>query len=135
MIEKLDRHIKTEENGVRISCPPTQADCIEKINELVDVINALVEENNIHEMQIDELQMKIEPEKCEPTDLYAEQRKWVGCLCWFWDFKRVNAIIGVLTDFEIDEPHFRKDGLAWYEHCEPVKPDDDIIYKKEDQCS
>lgn len=39
MIEKLDRHIKTEENGVRISCPPTHADCIDKINELVDVVN------------------------------------------------------------------------------------------------
>jgi uncharacterized protein YoxC len=39
MIEKLDRHIKTEENGVRISCPPTHADCIDKINELVDAVN------------------------------------------------------------------------------------------------
>ena len=31
-----------------------------KINELVDIINALVEENNIHERQIDKLQMKAE---------------------------------------------------------------------------
>lgn len=115
----------------------------EKINELVDAVNkletmakntntvlkSLVEENNVHEEQIDELQMKLEPEKCETPDEFAEQRKWVGYLCWFWDFKRVNAVIGVLTDFEIDEPHFRKDGLVWYEHCEPVKPDNDIIYK------
>lgn len=43
MIEKLDRHIKTEENGVRISCPPTHADCIDKINELINTVNRLEE--------------------------------------------------------------------------------------------
>ena len=35
-----------------------------KINEIVDYVNALIESNNIHEKQIDELQMKLEPEKC-----------------------------------------------------------------------
>lgn len=32
-----------ERYGVRISCPPTQADCIDKINELVDAVNELQE--------------------------------------------------------------------------------------------
>ena len=42
MIEKLDRHIR-EEDGVRISCPPTQTYCMDKINELVDTVNKLQE--------------------------------------------------------------------------------------------
>ena len=124
-IDDIEAHTTSEKAIKTICCGYTN-----KINELVDVVNALVEENNIHERQIDELQMKLESKKCEtPVEPYVEQRKWVGKLCWFWDFKRVNAVIGVLTAFEIDEPHFRKDGLGWYEHCEPVKPDDDIIYK------
>lgn len=40
-----------------------------KINELVDVVNALIESNNIHEKQIDKLQMKLEPEKCAVNEL------------------------------------------------------------------
>ena len=57
----------------------TWGECLEKLNELVDAVNklktmakntntvlkSLVQENNIHEKQIDELQMKLEPEKCE----------------------------------------------------------------------
>jgi len=39
-----------------------------KINQLVDAVNALIKENNTHEKQIDELQMKLEPEKCEPAE-------------------------------------------------------------------
>ena len=40
-----------------------------KINELVDVVNALIESNNVHEKQIDKLQMKLEPEKCAVNEL------------------------------------------------------------------
>ena len=45
----------------KLNFPPygTQDEWINKINELVDVVNTLVEENNIHERQIDELQMKL----------------------------------------------------------------------------
>lgn len=68
MIEKLKRHIRVE-NGYEISCPPDEAEIIEKINELVEYVNALIESNNIHEKQIDELQMKIEPEKCAVNEL------------------------------------------------------------------
>lgn len=41
----------------------------DKINELVNYVNALIESNNIHEKQIDELQMKLEPEKCAVNEL------------------------------------------------------------------
>lgn len=40
-----------------------------KINEIVDYVNALIESNNIHEKQIDKLQMKLEPEKCAVNEL------------------------------------------------------------------
>ena len=33
------------------------------------VLESLVQENNIHEKQIDELQMKLEPEKCAVNEL------------------------------------------------------------------
>lgn len=39
-IEKLERHIRVE-NGYEISCPPDEAEIIEKINELVDAVNEL----------------------------------------------------------------------------------------------
>lgn len=113
-----------------------------KLNEVIDAVNELQKQIDKVSCAILDLatpdgenkalkSIQVEP----PTDPYAEQRKWIGKLCWFWTFKRVNAIIGVLTDFEIDEPHFRMDGLGWYEHCEPVKPDDDIIYKGGDNVS
>ena len=35
------------------------------LNKFIETINALVEESNVHERQIDELQMKLEPEKLE----------------------------------------------------------------------
>lgn len=93
MIEKLD----IKNGGVE-----DLLNCIKKINEVIDTANAIQKEReaerfeiqewigileavrqsvNVHEKQIDELQMKAEPEKCEtPVDSYAEQRKWVGCL-------------------------------------------------------
>ena len=127
----------------------------EKINELVDVINTIQKEReaerfeiqewigiieavresvNIHEKQIDELQMKAEPEKCEaPTDPYAEQRKWVGNACWFWDTGATTKAFGMLNqvDTEYNDAPFQTNFGQWYEHCEPVKLDDDIIYKGE----
>lgn len=48
---------------------PTHAMLVDKINQIVDYVNALIESNNIHEKQIDELQMKLEPEKCAVNEL------------------------------------------------------------------
>ena len=123
------------------------------LNELVDIVNklheeaennariradheklidTLVAENNIHEKQIDELQMKTEPEKCEiPTDPYAEQRKWIGKLCWIWDDDGDERTFAKLTEIiEDDDDRPFKCFIRW-KHCEPVKPDDDIIFKGE----
>lgn len=85
MIEKLNYGWQAGGGYVE----PTHEVMCDKINELVDAVNelheeaennariranheklidTLVEENNIHEKQIDELQMKLEPEKCEAPD-------------------------------------------------------------------
>lgn len=127
MIEKLD----IKNGGVE-----DLLNCIKKINEVIDVVNALIKENNIHEKQIDELQMKAEPQKCEtPADPYAEQRKWIGKLCRFWDEKEEEKVFGILTTIDSDCglsdmcPYWNDTTKNWFEHCEPVK--DDIIYKGE----
>lgn len=146
--------------GKEYEYPDTTA-LVGKINELADAVNkletmakntntvleSLVEENNIHEKQIDELQMKAEPEKCKTPadnsgkancqekaqDEYAEQRKWVGKLCKFWDDNyKIIKHFGILT--RIDETaivRYEAENGFWYCACEPVKPDDDIIYKGE----
>lgn len=82
MIKKLDLRENVEIIPIKGSCHDyclAKSSVLIKINELIDAVNklktmakntntvleSLVQENNIHEKQIDELQMKIEPEKCE----------------------------------------------------------------------
>lgn len=123
MLEKLD--IDPTQSVATNHC------IINKINELCDVVNALVEENNIHEKQIDELQMK------EPSDPYTEQRKWIGKVCRFRDehFEPDCWDYGVLEEIDDKDPvtgsNFRSSDGYWYDFCEPVKPDDSIIYQGE----
>ena len=66
-------------------------------------------------------------------DPYAEQRKWVGKLCRFWDDNsKITKHLGILT--RIDEtaivPYEAENGF-WYCACEPVKPDSELIYHGE----
>lgn len=103
-----------------------------EIKEWIDILEAVRKSVNTHEKQIDKLQMKLEPEKCEiPVDPYAEQRKWIGKACWFWDGGAKTRAFGKLNqvDTEYNDAPFQTNFGQWYEHCEPVKPDDDIIYK------
>ncbi len=106
-----------------------------EIQEWIGILEAVRKSVNVHEKQIDELQMKLEPEKCEtPADPYAEQRKWIGKLCKFWDNsdEPENCVYDILCNI-FDSHHedcpFQCGNGEWYEYCEPVKPDDDIIYK------
>lgn len=90
-----------------------------KINELVDAINGILDYAPL------EMAIKAEP--------YAEQRKWIGKLCCFWDDNsKIIKHFGILT--RIDETaivRYEAENGFWYCACEPVKPDDDIIYKGE----
>lgn len=135
----------------------------DKINELIDTVNelheeaesyartrayheklidTLVAENNIHERQIDELQIKVnklapninfaQPEVKENVqDKFAEQRKWIGKFCKFWDNDDGETeSCGLLDEINEDNFHpFASYLCGNWKHCEPVKPDDDIIYK------
>lgn len=64
-------------------------------------------------------------------DFNLEHKQWIGKLCWFWDGKQNNRhFIRILKyiDLMSNRPYVDDNSTAW-QHCEPVKPDDDIIYK------
>lgn len=65
-------------------------------------------------------------------DQFAEQRKWIGKLCKFSNGDGFGEV-GYLTEIDPGAPEakFRCNCYDYYKHCEPVKPDDDIIYKGE----
>ena len=95
-----------------------------KINELCDAVNGILDYAPL------EMTMKAEP---KPADQFAEQRKWIGKACWFWDSGAETKAFGKLeqVDTEYNDAPFQTNFGQWYEHCEPVKPDDDIIYQGE----
>ena len=98
-----------------------------KINELVDAVNVL-------QAQVAILEEHAHPTATtKPADPYAEQRKWIGKLCWFWDIQEEYKFVGILGEVADNGTYFQKDGIVSYLNCEPVKPDDDIIYKGEQQ--
>lgn len=76
MIEKLDllkmfneRQTEGQWNKAVETTINLLIDAVNKLETMArntnTVLESLVQENNIHEKQIDELQMKLEPEKCE----------------------------------------------------------------------
>ena len=121
MIEKLD----IKNGGVE-----DLLNCIKKINEIIELLNAIV-------VDVDGIKCIDGSKKAEPADPYAEQRKWIGKLCKFWFADAEHPTFGIL-DFVDAGPHPEpfhincgESEQGWYPHCEPVKPDDDIIYKGE----
>ena len=126
MIEKLDI-IRDSENCVDAFGDTHNVaghKVINKINELVDAVNEIM----TWRFETDE-----EPAE-NLQDPYGEQRKWIGKVCWFWDNDNTNSSCGILTSIDTEtfkEPQFVCNDEYDYEHCEPVKPDDDIIYKGE----
>jgi len=159
MIEKLEKHIIGENapGMVSLMVAPTAEQQVDKINELCDVVNTIQKEReaerfeiqewigileavrksvNVHEKQIDELQMKLEPEKCEtPVDPYAEQHKWIGCLCRFWFDNPDDTVLDCLGKIQTGEngiEYYGKETYDWFPHCEPILPTDNAIYKGAD---
>jgi hypothetical protein len=170
MIAKLDLIENTDnlydKNGfiTNVACGSAT---ISKINELVDAVNTIQKEReaewfeiqewigileavrksvNIHEKQIDGLQMKVEPEKCETRsenvqtdaetrsgnvqDKFAQYRRWAGKLCRFWDIDKDKAIYDILEEVIADWSYqFKTKSDYIFDHCEPVLPTDNAIYK------
>lgn len=123
MIEKIGKFDSTEASIYHVER------LYAKINELVDIVNSIV---SVQEKLIDS-RFVVETKHEEPADPYAEQRKWIGKLCWFWDDFPEDKIFDVLSCIDISDkyPYVMCDRQVHYKHCEPVKPDDDIIYKVE----
>lgn len=108
-----------------------------KLNELVDAVNVLQEHIKFLDERIKTKNFMIDIEKTNPVskyiDPYAEQRKWIGKLCRFWDDNyKTTKHFGILT--RIDETaivRYEADNGFWYCACEPVKPYSEIIYNGE----
>ena len=104
--------------------------------EQVEAFNVLVDAVNELQKKFGEIKIKTEiTEEClHPTakvDPYAEQRKWIGKLCRFRDNDSDEWNYGILkstNDIECSFPFTDMESYEWA-ICEPVKPDDDIIYK------
>lgn len=112
-----------------------------KINELVDAVNKLQESQNTYWTDIAEIKKELQtrPENVQPDaesrpenvqDKFAEQRKWIGKICKFWDIDNDNLYYGPLTKIHDTSPYcYECNHKMCYANCEPVK--DDIIYKGE----
>lgn len=154
MIEKLKipKHINWDDTpeGL-IQRHQIIAAMYETVNQLIDAVNALqlsmkpILEERKSEIKVceeaqdmydnailDALKDKQVDVVVEPTDPYAKQRKWIGKLCRFWDDDPDDYVFDKLKEITFDGGYIKKSGFV-YEHCEPVKPDDDIIYKGEQQ--
>lgn len=145
MIEKLDvmkdtRNVIDKDGIVHTVANFT---AIDKINELVDAVNKLQEAfESIHPCLKYKDLIKRQDDPAENTtdskmeqDPYAEQRKWIGKLCRFWDddaFVTSNDwAFGILTSIDKGmQFQYCCNENCNFKHCEPVKPDDDIVYKE-----
>lgn len=134
----------------------TWGECLEKIDEIIGVVNALEEQIssidaqvktlvntsivdggrlqaikdmvNVHEREIDKLQMKVESEKCD----YEDEKKWIGKLCKFRDGGYAPWQYGILTDITpgVEFPYWMRD--IEFAECQPVSEEEfkDVIYKR-----
>ena len=104
---------------------------IATLNEVIDTINDHKQQLSNHLCRILALE---DPDEPEQTDPYAEQRKWIGCVCRFWFDNPDNTVLDYLGKIQTGEngiEYYGKETYDWFPHCEPVKPDDDIIFKGE----
>ena len=110
------------------------------VNQLVDAVNKLQKDYDNVCIWVGEQKLNYNPdttkglstlvEEPEPADPYAEQRRWIGKLCKFWDIDNNNLYYGPLTKIHDTSPYcYECNHKVCYANCEPVK--DDIIYKGE----
>lgn len=141
MIEKLSEYeITSRDSGAFIN-----VECNTKIiNTLVRKLNEIID--TIYDMQL--AISNLDPDSdwydgdhiadiSKKVDPYAEQRKWIGKLCKFWDddafITSKDWAFGMLTSIDKGMQYqYCCNENCNFKHCEPVKPDDNIIYKGED---
>ena len=132
MIEKLkpneDKIFKTE-TGEYLTIPElwVPKPISDKINELVDAVNELQTKVNKLAPNINFAQPEVKENMQKP---YNEQR-WVGCLCKLWTgdgLVRYGILRGVALNRK--KTNYPYQALSpSFEHCEPVLPTDNAIYK------
>lgn len=102
------------------------------LNQLVDVVNELQKHEEQHLDLLTELnEMRLHQTK-EPADPYAEQRKWIGCVCRFWYDNPNDTLLDYLDKIQTGKngvEYYTKESGDWFSHCEPVLPTDNAIYK------
>lgn len=134
MIKKLKPLTEVDENNNPIaSHMPDGATLMGKINELVDAVNEIMTWRFETDDEPAETPIISKKEKADP---YAEQRRWIGKLCKFWDDDEdegyiYEILIDIIDDgsdypYKIMETDCRNWTLS-YKHCEPVL--EDLIYK------
>lgn len=85
-------------------------EAIKKMNEIIDVLNGL--------------------------DKNTAKEGMLWKLCRFNDYENSPETVeyGILSRMDIgreDYPYYNQTDGTWYKYCEPVKPDDEEIYKGE----
>ena len=121
MIEKLD---------LDLTKSVATNDCIiNKINELVDAVN-------YHQKWLSEIQRDKDTQNTSienVQDEFAEQRKWIGCVCRFWYDNPNDTLLDYLDKIQTGKngvvQYYSKESGDWFPHCEPVLPTDNAIYK------
>lgn len=134
MIEKITPDHILGLDGLPTTIMPDSAKLMRKINELVDAVNEIMtwRFDCDDETRAENVQQDAESRPVNVQDEFAEQRKWIGKLCRFRDNPACEWKYGILyriyenTDF----PFWDTDCYE-YAECEPVKPDEDIIYRGE----
>ena len=142
MIEKLVIQ-KLTIAGKKYEYPDTTA-LVGKINEIINELNHILEEREsgikvYEEAQdmydnaiLDALKDKQVDVVVEPADPYAEQRKWIGCVCRFWYDNPNDTLLDYLDKIQTGKngvEYYAKESGDWFPHCEPILPTDDAIYK------
>ena len=132
MIEKLDV-IRDSENCVDAfgeTYNVAGKGVIPKINEIIDYLESIRNIINVHEREIDQLQMSASVDNI--ITKYEDERKWIGKLCKFRDDKEFSWQYGILTDIVVgtDYPYWM--GNIEFAECQPVLEEEfkDVIYKK-----
>ena len=135
MIKKITPDHILGLDGLPTTIMPDSAKLMRKINELVDAVNKLQKDYDNVCVWVGEQKLKTPVENVQ--DEFAEQRKWIGKLCKFWDDEDEGYVYEILIDIEDDGSDYPykmtdDDSENWtisYKHCEPVS--EDLIYKGE----
>lgn len=122
----------------------TWGEWLEKLNEVIDAVNELQESQNTYWTDIAEIKKELQTraenvqpdaesrqENVQDVDELEQAEKWVGKLCWFSQLYGCRQHIAILKRISESGLYVTDDGELHYAYCEPVKPDDDIIYKTE----